>query len=497
MGVRTYRHLNGQVNSESLRKAAPGRDDPDLMRRRIPLRYAIAGFAASLVVLATSLVALFTVILPWREKLRTQDRLASQLVKTALPLGIDLRADGAHFVRERVRALVENSGRVEGVGIVYALLFDDKGQLDVQASSVNAELLGRLAPQVSADPIALARAPRIAGLRRKHIALVTSNEKAIGRLELGLSTRAIDAELRRTLNRDAAVLGGTLLFAILGAFFVAGRIAQPLVDLASAMGRLRRGDFDARSPSVHRADEVGDLGRAFDEMAQGLRERERLRGTLGRYVSGDVAERILSEESDLALPGELRHVTVLFLDVRGFTSISEKLPPKEVMALLNAYFDVVVDRVAAHGGTLHKFMGDAALCVWGAPRELPDPERSAVNCALAIQRGAAVVSEERARRGLPGLELGIGINAGEAVAGNLGAAQRLEYTVIGDAVNLAQRIESHARGGEVLVSESVQEKIGREFELSARSAVHLKGRSTPVALWEVKGESKADSEAAA
>ncbi|HEX4383112.1 MAG TPA: adenylate/guanylate cyclase domain-containing protein, partial [Myxococcales bacterium] len=425
------------------------------MRRRIPLRVTIAGFAASLVVLATLLVAFVTVILPWRQKLKTQDRLATQLVKTALPLAIHLQSDGAHFDRDRVRALT--SGRIEGVGIVYELFFDEKGHLDEDGSSVNAELLKQLAPDVAPEPKAVAErvAAKIPGLRRLPINLVTLNENAIGRIELGLSSRAIDAEARRTLRRDAMVLGAVLLFAILSAFFLAGRIAQPLVDLSFAMGRLRRGDFDARSPSIKRQDEVGDLARAFDEMAQGLRERERLKGTLGRYVSGDVADLILSEASDLALPGDLKQVTVLFLDVRGFTAISERLPPQEVMALLNAYFDVVVDRVAAHGGTLHKFMGDAALCVWGAPRELPEPERAAVNCALAIQAAAAQVSAERRARGLPFADLGIGINAGEVVAGNLGAAQRLEYTVIGDAVNIAQRIESHARGGEVLISESV------------------------------------------
>jgi adenylate cyclase len=457
------------------------------MTRRIPLRYTIAGFAAALVVLATSLVALFTVILPWREKLRAQEMLAQQLVHTALPLGIDLRADGAHVDRSRMQDLVINSGRVAGVGLVYALLFDEHGVLDPEASAVNTEMLARLAPKIPADPAVLAKTGRIVGLRRRAVNLVMPNGHRIGRLELGLSTKAIDADLRRALNRDAAVLGATLLLAVMGAFLVAGRIAQPLTDLAYAMGRLRRGDFDARSPTVKRKDEVGDLARAFDEMAQGLRERERLKGTLDRYVSGDVAERILAEASDLSLPGENRHVAVLFLDVRGFTQISEKMPPEEVMALLNAYFDVVVDRVAEHGGTLHKFMGDAALCVWGAPRELPDPECAAVKCALAIQSGAAQVSADRMRHNLPAAQLGIGINAGAVVAGNLGASRRLEYTVIGDAVNLAQRIESQARGGEILISQSVQEKLPRGFELSARTAVQLKGRSQPEPIWEVKG----------
>src|SRR5439155_983574 len=125
---------------------------------------------------------------------------------------------------------------------------------------------------------------------------------------------------------------------------------------------------------------------------------ERLRGTLGRYVSGDIAERILSEDDDLSLRGEVRHVAVLFLDVRGFTTISEKLTPTEVVALLNEYFDVVVDRVAAHGGTVNKFIGDAAMCIWGAPKHAARSERSAVLCALEKQARAKQLSPERTDR---------------------------------------------------------------------------------------------------
>src|SRR5206468_2784373 len=275
----------------------------------------------------------------------------------------------------------------------------------------------------------------------------------IGRLDVGLSTMAIDSELRRSLLRDAFVFVGTLFFAVWSALWIARRIVQPLTDLSAAMGRVREGDFEiTAAPSTRTNDEIGDLARSFDEMTLGLKERERLRGTLGRYVSGDVAERILSEEYDLSLRGEVRHVAVLFLDVRGFTTISEKLSPTEVVALLNEYFDVVVDRVTAHGGTVNKFIGDAAMCVWGAPKEAINPERAAVQCALEIQDRAASLSLDRSVRGLTSVGFGIGINSGHAVAGNLGAARRLEYTVIGDAVNLAQRLESHARAGEVLIS---------------------------------------------
>ena len=464
--------------------------------RRFPLRLKIAGFAGVLVVIATGLVALFTVILPWRAKLAAQERIATALVKTALPLGIELRADGAHFDPSRVHSLVANSTRVEGLEIVYALLWDDKGHLDSAASSVNAQLLERVSEPLAQlylrdrpkclELLALGR--KQAGIRRLPIRLAAEKKQgSIGRLDLGISTAAIDAELRRSLLRDAAVLAGTLFVGILCALWIARRIAQPLTDLSVAMGRLREGDFEVRSPSAKQTnDEVGDLARAFDEMAEGLRERERLKGTLDRYVSGDVAERILEEKDDLQLRGEVRHVTVLFLDVRGFTTISERLTPQEVVALLNEYFDVVVDRVTAHGGTLNKFIGDAAMCIWGAPKVAPNSERSAVLCAMEIQARIASLSVDRARRGLTTVGFGIGINAGEAVAGNLGAAQRLEYTVIGDAVNLAQRLESQAQNGEVLISQPVYEKVAREVEVVPREAVKLKGKSHPVPLWEVK-----------
>ncbi len=475
--------------------------------RRFPLRLKIAGFAGVLVVLATSLVALFTVILPWHAKLAAQERIATALVKTALPLGIELRADGAHFDPVRVHALVTNSRGVQGLEIVYALLWDDKGHLDSVASVFNAQLLERASPALAQLCVRdktrcleiLALGKKQAGIRRLPIRLTAEKRDGIiGRLDLGVSTTAIDAELRRSLLRDAAVLAASLLFGILGALWISRRIAQPLTDLSAMMGRLREGDFEVRAASIpHGNDEVGDLANAFDEMALGLRERERLKGTLDRYVSGDVAERILEEKDDLLLRGEVRHVTVLFLDVRGFTTISESLTPTEVVALLNEYFDVVVDRVTAHGGTLNKFIGDAAMCIWGAPKEAQNAERAAVHCALEIQTAVAALSLDRARRGLTTVGVGIGINAGEVVAGNLGAARRLEYTVIGDAVNLAQRLESQARAGEVLISQYVYDKVADEVEVVPRAAVKLKGKSQPVPLWEVKRlKLKATTEAA-
>jgi adenylate cyclase len=175
--------------------------------------------------------------------------------------------------------------------------------------------------------------------------------------------------------------------------------------------------------------------------------------------------------------------------------MSEKLSPTEVVALLNEYFDVVVDRVTAHGGTVNKFIGDAAMCIWGAPKESLNSERAAVQCALEIQDRAASLSLDRSVRGLTTVGFGIGINAGHAVAGNLGAARRLEYTVIGDAVNVAQRLESQAQAGQILISETIYELVASEILVAPREPVKLKGKGQPVPLWEVKGL-KAVTEAA-
>ena len=441
------------------------------------------------------------VVVPWRQKLAAQDRLATDLISTAVPLSVEVRLDGVRLDATRIQSLVVNSPG--GVPIVYALVWDAKGTLDETASAVNGKLLHAVSPQLAAlcvtdrrrclELLTVGRRQR--GMRPVPMKLeLAAGKGSIGRLELGISTVSLDSELRRGLWRDGIVLLATLVLAVLGALAMGGRIARPLGELSWAMGRLELGDFNQRISSAEQAhDEVGDLARAFNAMAVGLKERERLRGTLGRYVSGDVADRILEEHDDLALAGELRRVTVLFLDVRGFTTVSEHLRPTEVLELLNEYFSVVVDRVVANGGTVNKFIGDAAMCLWGAPRTVENPERAAVICALEIQEQVARLSADRSRRQLTPVGLGIGINTGEAVAGNLGAARRLEYTVIGDAVNLAQRIESQAQPGEVLISESVYEKVAGEVEAAAREPVKLKGKSRPVPFWEVKRRQSAEA----
>ena len=466
-----------------------------MARPRFSLRWKIALLSASLLLMGVATLSVITVYQPWQQRLANQRHLALDRVRPLSPTIVRLSSEGVSFRADVMRDLVVNSASAPGQELLYALLYDDKGELIETASVANTRLLGLLAPRLLAlyrtDPRRAleALAARRADVQRLTVTLkLEGNATPVGRMLLGLDTSSIDAQAQTELLRELIVLAAALALALIAATLTANRIARPLSDLSLAMGRMINGELDVELEVQSRAgDEIGDLARAFNAMLHGLRERERLRGTLGRYVSDDVAERVLSERDDISLRGETRHVVVLFLDVRGFSSLSELLTPQELVALLNDYFHVMIEAVQRNGGVVNKFIGDAALCLWGAPRVIKDPELAAVKAALDMQRGADALSESRVARGLPVVGFGIGINAGEALAGNLGSVQRLEYTVIGDAVNLAQRLEAHAKAGEVLVSESIFKMVSEQIEMELRAPVRLKGKTELVPLWEVRG----------
>jgi adenylate cyclase len=177
-------------------------------------------------------------------------------------------------------------------------------------------------------------------------------------------------------------------------------------------------------------------------------------------------------------------VTVLFLDIRGFTSLSERLQPREVVDLLNAYFERVVKVVIKHEGVINKFIGDAIMAVFGVPKAVPDPERRAVLAGLEIQQAVLEFNEERRFRGQEVAHFGIGINTGQAIAGNVGSSERMEYTVIGDAVNLAQRLQGQAQAGEVIISTTTLQRVPG-LRVEERGAVTVKGKVAPVQVFRV------------
>jgi class 3 adenylate cyclase len=252
-------------------------------------------------------------------------------------------------------------------------------------------------------------------------------------------------------------------------------IVQPIQELQSGTARVAQGDLSVRVP-VLGTDETGRLAGSFNQMVSGLAERERLREAFGAFVDPDVAERVLNEGT--SLEGQEVEVTILFLDIRGFTGFAEREGPREAVARLNELYELIVPVLVRHGGNANKFVGDGLLGVFGAPERLADHADRAVAAALDI---AACVREHYGDR----LRIGIGLNSGSVVAGTIGGGGRVEFTVIGDVVNTAARVEEATRltGDDVLLTEATLARLQDEHGgFVARGEAALKGKKTRVAL---------------
>jgi class 3 adenylate cyclase len=280
------------------------------------------------------------------------------------------------------------------------------------------------------------------------------------------------------------VAGALLALAL--AVVVARRLTRPVVALTRAAARVAAGDLTPAVP-VRSRDEVGQLTRAFNGMVEGLRQREVIRNAFGRYVSPEVARAVLETPGGLRLGGRKRDVTVLMSDLRGYTRFAELGDPAGVMEVLNDYLGRMADIVIAHGGTVNEFIGDAVFAVFGAPIEHPDHAERAAAAALAMQRAMDELNETNAACGRPRFEMGIGINTGEAVVGNIGSEQRTKYAVVGAAVNLAARVESCTVGGQILITESTVRYLGPLADVAPPTHAELKGVDAPVALYELCG----------
>jgi adenylate cyclase len=226
------------------------------------------------------------------------------------------------------------------------------------------------------------------------------------------------------------------------------------------------------------------------------RQTLRLRSTFGHYVSPQILDYLLSDPNRVQLGGERRELTILFSDIRGFTSISEASEPEEVVEMLNEYLSRMVDILLRHGGTLDKFIGDAVMGFWNAPTLDPDHARRAVECAIEMIDETARLRDTWVAEGKAEIRIGIGINTGEAVVGNIGSKQVFGYTVIGDAVNLASRLEGKNKdyGTEIIISEMTREKMGDRIASTYLDEVKVKGKERAVRIFEVKGWSQSEKQ---
>jgi class 3 adenylate cyclase len=298
----------------------------------------------------------------------------------------------------------------------------------------------------------------------------------LGLIAAALAALAVKGMSLNQLAGTILALGGVALLVGFEVTYIAARaIADPVRSVREGLARVERGDLNA-AVAVYDASELGGLQAGFNHMAAGLRENAKLRDLFGRHVGEDVARHAL--EHGAALGGELCDAAVMFVDLRGSTRLAATRPPGEVVGLLNAYFGVVVEVVEAHGGLINKFQGDAALAVFGAPEPLDDPAGHALAAAREVSR--------RLRAELPLLHAGVGVSSGQVVAGNIGAEQRLEYTVIGDPVNEAARLSDLAKSApdRLLASATVVSAAGASEAARWRlgSTVTLRGRTARTRL---------------
>lgn len=212
-----------------------------------------------------------------------------------------------------------------------------------------------------------------------------------------------------------------------------------------------------------------------------------LKKMFGRYLSTEVMNSLLENPAALELGGERRRVTILLTDLRGFTALSERLQPEQVVHILNTYFETIVNIVMAYQGTIIEIMGDSLLVIFGAPQHMPDRTPRAIACAIEIQNAMAEINEHGLSAGLPNLEMGIGLNEADVVVGNIGSSKRSKYAVVGSGVNMASRIESYTVGGQVLCSESVLDAAGDILRIDGQQEVIPKGVDTAVTIYEVGG----------
>lgn len=341
-------------------------------------------------------------------------------------------------------------------------------------------LVGRVTGPVAR--LALASQPPTAapvfGLRWQLfvIWLLTSGAPVVGIVLIVLAPR----DLQHVREASLLAAGVALLFGAVATLLTARAIGLPLRAVVGALNQVKEGDLDIAVP-VEDSGEIGLVQNGFNNMVAGLRDRERIQDLFGRHVGSAVAAQAI--RSGVTLRGETRDVVALFVDITGSTRLTRELQPVTFVDMLNRFFQIVVDEVESNGGLLNKFEGDAALCVFGAPVEIPDAATAALRTARAIRD--RVLAEGR-------LDIGIGVAAGSVIAGQIGTPRRLEYTVIGDAVNEAARLTEKAKkvDGRILASESAVtagSEEERQHWVTGR-VVRLRGRELPTHTFRTRTE---------
>ncbi|MCC6503449.1 MAG: HAMP domain-containing protein [Deltaproteobacteria bacterium] len=307
----------------------------------------------------------------------------------------------------------------------------------------------------------------------------------VGYTVVSFSDSFIQEQVRRSIQRVAVIGFVVVGLVTLLSIPLSSGLLRPVFRLFEGTKEIAMGNFDYRIPEV-RKDELGTLVKSFNRMAAELKKKEILKGVFNRYVSPHLADEILKDPEKITLGGDRREVTVMFADIRGFTSIARKLEPEETVDLLNRYFTVITEVIFRFEGTVDKFMGDCVMSVFGAPIKSETHLEQGLKAAMAVKKAVEELNRVRSSEGAIALDMGIGLASGEVIAGNMGSMVRMEYTAVGDTVNLASRLTDLAGGGDILVNEAVYNAVRGKVEAEEIRGVVIKGFDHPVTLYNVR-----------
>jgi class 3 adenylate cyclase len=284
--------------------------------------------------------------------------------------------------------------------------------------------------------------------------------------------------------RNYYVLGGGLCIVgiVLLIRSVGGKMVHSIKEISRAAGNVANGKYGDPLPQKSQ-DEIGQLISSFNAMVQGLKERDFISNTFGRYVDHEIARELLRKPEAARLGGEEREVAILISDIRDFTSLSEFLNPESIISILNHYFSHMIEVIKKHKGIIVDFFGDGVLVFFDPlDRRLASTIRRAIQCAMDMQHEMEAFNGEMKQEGLPEIKMGIGLNAGQVVVGNIGSETRAKYGIVGSAVNLTQRIQEVARGGEVVISDSIYRYARKYLAIGKSYEVQVKGFKAKVKL---------------
>ncbi|QKT04576.1 HAMP domain-containing protein [Ectothiorhodospiraceae bacterium 2226] len=308
-----------------------------------------------------------------------------------------------------------------------------------------------------------------------------------GHVIVTFSASFMNQAMHDAIRAISAALVLMLVFGVIMAVLVGRRLSRPIHELMEVSRAIGKGEYNF-PVKERRNDELGALTEALGQMASGLLQKTQVEQAFSRYLSPNVAQEILSHLDQVELGGRDVRATVLFADIVGFTSMSEKMPPDEVAAMLNEYFSYIAEAARLYNGNIDKYMGDCAMLVFGVPNEDEEHVFNAVACAVMIQRLVARLNAEREKQGLDQARFRLGINTGNVLAGNMGSREHMQYTVVGDSVNLAARLYGIATPGGIVIGDSVYHDPLVQSRVLARRyrSIRLRGKSLPVDTYVVK-----------